>query len=81
MSDHHAPQDAPVLTAVQNLVHRLFRALDARDFAPGWMGGLATEDVRMETPVGAAKAWRRWGGSPRSRSSGSRGRSTRRPGS
>ncbi|MFJ4472378.1 nuclear transport factor 2 family protein [Streptomyces sp. NPDC089424] len=53
MSDHHASQDVHTVAPV--LVHRLFRALDAREFAPGWMGGLATEDVRMETPVGAAE--------------------------
>ncbi|MBV7698637.1 nuclear transport factor 2 family protein [Streptomyces sp. TRM70350] len=48
MTDHH------VSLEIQALVHRLFRALDARDFAVGWMRDLATDDVRMETPVGTA---------------------------
>ncbi|MEV7288165.1 nuclear transport factor 2 family protein [Streptomyces sp. NPDC093252] len=49
-----APTLAPDL--VPTLVHRLFRALDARDFdAGGAMAGLVTPDVRMETPVGAGE--------------------------
>ncbi|MFI9149809.1 nuclear transport factor 2 family protein [Streptomyces sp. NPDC053367] len=38
---------------IETLVHRLFRALDARDFTPGWMRPYVTEDVLMETPLGA----------------------------
>ncbi|MET8832069.1 nuclear transport factor 2 family protein [Streptomyces sp. NPDC004610] len=54
------PTSAPVPTLapdlVPTLVHRLFRALDARDFgAGGTMAGLVTPDVRMETPVGAGE--------------------------
>ncbi|WP_171113944.1 MULTISPECIES: nuclear transport factor 2 family protein [Streptomyces] len=48
MTDHNVSLD------IHTLIHRLFRALDARDFAPGWMRDLATDDVQMETPVGTA---------------------------
>ncbi|MFF0199338.1 nuclear transport factor 2 family protein [Streptomyces sp. NPDC005017] len=37
---------------IGTLVHRMFRALDARDFRPGWMLPYATGDARMETPLG-----------------------------
>ncbi|MEU9336803.1 nuclear transport factor 2 family protein [Streptomyces sp. NPDC048290] len=40
---------------VPDLVHRLFRALDARELEAGHMGRFVTEDVRMETPVGAGQ--------------------------
>ncbi|GGT13522.1 nuclear transport factor 2 family protein [Streptomyces chromofuscus] len=49
MSDHTVSLDIHIL------VHRLFRGLDARDSSPAWMRDLVTEDVRMETPVGAAE--------------------------
>jgi hypothetical protein len=39
---------------IETLVHRLFRALDARDFAPGWMRPYVTGDARMETPLGTS---------------------------
>lgn len=48
-----APDAAPDPTLVHHLVHRLFRALDARDLQPDRMREFVTEDVRMETPVGA----------------------------
>ncbi|WP_354644231.1 nuclear transport factor 2 family protein [Kitasatospora camelliae] len=35
------------------LVHRLFQALDAREFTSGWARPYFTEDARMETPIGA----------------------------
>ncbi|MFC3577690.1 nuclear transport factor 2 family protein [Streptomyces yaanensis] len=42
-------------TAIHTLVHRLFRALDAREFAPGWMNDFGTADARMETPLGTTE--------------------------
>ncbi|WP_037676354.1 nuclear transport factor 2 family protein [Streptomyces griseus] len=41
--------------AVHTLVHRFFRALDLRDFSPGWTDGFLTPDARMEAPVGTAE--------------------------
>ncbi|WP_409471998.1 nuclear transport factor 2 family protein [Streptomyces sp. HC307] len=49
MTDHNSTMD------VHTLVHRLFRALDARDFTPGWMDALLTADARMETPLGTTE--------------------------
>jgi hypothetical protein len=40
---------------IGTLVTRLFRALDTREFAPGWAGAYFTEDARTETPVGTAQ--------------------------
>ncbi|WP_367322927.1 nuclear transport factor 2 family protein [Streptomyces sp. HUAS ZL42] len=40
---------------VHALVHRLFRALDAREFTPGWMRAFVTADARMETPLGTTE--------------------------
>jgi hypothetical protein len=37
------------------LVSGFFRALDAREFAPGWADAYFTADARMETPVGTAR--------------------------
>jgi hypothetical protein len=42
-------------TDVHTLVHRLFRALDARDFTPGWMDAFVTADASMETPLGTSE--------------------------
>ncbi|GLX51849.1 hypothetical protein Shyhy01_47990 [Streptomyces hygroscopicus subsp. hygroscopicus] len=42
-------------TEIEGLVHRFFRALDAREFTPGWTDGLLTEDARMETPLGTSE--------------------------
>ncbi|MET9729162.1 nuclear transport factor 2 family protein [Streptomyces sp. NPDC006458] len=39
---------------IDTLVHRFFRALDARDFASGWMRPYVTGDARMETPLGVS---------------------------
>ncbi|MFJ8081294.1 nuclear transport factor 2 family protein [Streptomyces sp. NPDC096205] len=39
---------------IETLVHSLFRALDARDFTPGWMRPYVAEDARMETPLGTS---------------------------
>lgn len=42
-------------TEILTLVHRLFRALDERDFGEGWMHACVTADVRMETPLGTSE--------------------------
>jgi 3-phenylpropionate/cinnamic acid dioxygenase small subunit len=42
-------------TQIETLVHRMFRALDARDFTRGWMRAYVTEDARMETPLGTSE--------------------------
>ncbi|MGP4087888.1 nuclear transport factor 2 family protein [Streptomyces sp. KR55] len=46
MTDHNSPMD------IHTLIHRYFRALDVRDFAPDWMRPFVTPDVRLEAPVG-----------------------------
>ncbi|MEW2619897.1 nuclear transport factor 2 family protein [Streptomyces sp. NPDC048106] len=42
-------------TEISDLVDRYFRALDARRFTDGWADGFLTEDIRMQTPLGAAR--------------------------
>ncbi|MFH8338202.1 nuclear transport factor 2 family protein [Streptomyces sp. AM6-12] len=41
-------------TEIAALVGRYFRALDAREFTPGWADGFLTPDARMETPLGTS---------------------------
>ncbi|WP_369236463.1 nuclear transport factor 2 family protein [Streptomyces sp. R21] len=53
--DQTAPADQTVHAEISALVHRLFRALDARNFAAGWMRDFVTDDVRMETPLGTTE--------------------------
>ena len=50
-----APADQTLHAEISALVHRLFRALDARNFAAGWMRDFVTDDVRMETPLGTTE--------------------------
>jgi hypothetical protein len=40
---------------IRTLVHRLFRAIDARDFDSSRMLSFVTADVRMETPLGTSE--------------------------
>ncbi|WP_327231383.1 nuclear transport factor 2 family protein [Streptomyces murinus] len=42
-------------TEITALVDRFFRALDAREFTPGWVDGFLTPDARMKTPLGTAE--------------------------
>ncbi|MEV7500241.1 nuclear transport factor 2 family protein [Streptomyces sp. NPDC093018] len=42
-------------TEITALVDRFFRALDAREFTPGWADGFLTPDARMQTPLGTAE--------------------------
>ena len=42
-------------TEITALVDRFFRALDAREFTPGWADGFLTPDARMKTPLGTAE--------------------------
>jgi hypothetical protein len=55
MTTQTAPVDQEVHAEISALVHRLFRALDARNFAAGWMRDFVTDDVRMETPLGTTE--------------------------
>ncbi|RRQ77344.1 hypothetical protein CQW39_17275 [Streptomyces griseofuscus] len=40
---------------ITELVDRFFRALDEREFPPGWADGFLTPDARMKTPLGTAE--------------------------
>ncbi|OIK29014.1 nuclear transport factor 2 family protein [Streptomyces malaysiense] len=40
---------------ITTLVDRYFRALDAREFTPGWADAFLAPDARMETPLGTSE--------------------------
>jgi len=54
-TDRTIPLDQTDHAEISLLVHRLFRALDARTFAAGWMRDFVTDDVRMQTPLGTTE--------------------------